>query len=364
MNRVFGVTFTSLLVGPILFAVVLLPGAAATAPPAAAAQAQLSLAGTTWRLVEFQSMDDAIGTQRPEDPSAYTMRLNGDGTATMRLDCNRATGTWSSAPGDDPASGRFTFGPLAVTRALCPPPSMGERIAADAQYVRSYLLREGKLYLSLMADAGIYVWEADAAASMQEVPAAPEDGGPRAFTVTGGPEVALRQDPSAAAAVVATYAPGTLLNNLGCRRAGQQVWCDVQEIGGGPRGFVAAALLEPAVSPDGTVATGPDDSALRAGQGDFDATGYIPCAQSPGQPMGQCPFSVARAGGGYATVVITRPDGGDRIIFFQLGRPIGFSFSQAEGAALEFGASRESDLNLVRIGPERYEIPDAVVLGG
>ncbi len=30
----------------------------------------------------------------------------------------------------------------------------------------------------------------------------------------------------------------------------------------------------------------------------------------------------------------------------------------------EFSASRESDLNHVRIGDERYEIPDAVILGG
>jgi len=28
-------------------------------------------------------------------------------------------------------------------------------------YVRSYTLKDGKLYLSLMADAGIYVWEAE-----------------------------------------------------------------------------------------------------------------------------------------------------------------------------------------------------------
>lgn len=109
---------------------------------------------------------------------------------------------------------------------------------------------------------------------------------------------------------------------------------------------------------------GPDDSALRAGQGDFDATGNIPCAQSTGQPMGQCAFSVARAGGGYATVVVMRPGGRDRIIYFQMGMPIGFSFSEAEGDYPEFEATREGDLSLVRIGTERYEIPDAVVHGG
>lgn len=117
------------------------------------------LKGTKWRLVEFQSMSDRIGTIRPDDPSVYTMRLNGDGTVVMRLNCNRARGTWSAEPSADDRSGRFAFGPLATTRAICPPPSMDERIAADAEYVRSYLLRGDRLYLSLMADAGIYAWE-------------------------------------------------------------------------------------------------------------------------------------------------------------------------------------------------------------
>ncbi len=58
-----------------------------------------------------------------------------------------------------PRNGSFKFGPLATTKALCPPPSMDEQVASDAQYVRSYLLKDGRLYLSLMADGGIYVWE-------------------------------------------------------------------------------------------------------------------------------------------------------------------------------------------------------------
>jgi len=137
------------------------PSAAAAEGQAQAAPAPTAgpLAGTDWRLVEIQSMDDAQGTTKPDDPSLYTMRLNDDGTANMRLNCNRANGTWSAEPGADESSGRFTFGPLAMTRALCPPPSLDERIAKDAEYVRSYLLRDGRLYLSLMADGGIYTWE-------------------------------------------------------------------------------------------------------------------------------------------------------------------------------------------------------------
>ena len=136
------------------------------APPAGGNGAPASpaagnpLSGTAWRLIEIQSMDDAVGSTGVADPSLYTMRLNADGSVALRLNCNSATGTWSAeAAGSDPSSGRFEFGPLAATMALCPPPSLDEQVTKQAPYFRSYLLNEGRLYLSLMADGGIFVWE-------------------------------------------------------------------------------------------------------------------------------------------------------------------------------------------------------------
>lgn len=117
------------------------------------------LADTQWQLVQFQSMDDAIGTQKPQEPARYTMRLNSDGTVVLKLNCNMARGSWAIAPGADPSNGSFRFGPLMMTRAFCPPPSMDQQIARQAEYFRSYLLRDGRLHLSLMADGGIYSWE-------------------------------------------------------------------------------------------------------------------------------------------------------------------------------------------------------------
>lgn len=196
------------------------------------------------------------------------------------------------------------------------------------------------------------------------VPAAPEEGGPRLWEVAGVSQgLHLREAASLTGKVIATYAPGTLLDNLGCLEAEDGVWCDVQQLGGGPRGYVAARFLEPAVSPDGSPAMGPDTSALRAGQGDFDATGQIPCAQYAGQPTAQCSFGVSRAGGGDATVVVTKPGGAKRALFFRNGIPIGADTSEADGYH-ELSATKERDLHLIRVGPERYEIPDAVVLGG
>ena len=135
------------------------PGAVTT-PPSATSPAAVTLPGSNWRLVEFRSSDDAIGVVRPDDPSKYTMSLGTDGRVAMRLDCNRANGPWSSKASSQD-SGSFTFGNLAMTRALCPPPSLDQQIARDAGFVRSYLLRGGNLYLNLMADGGTYVWSPD-----------------------------------------------------------------------------------------------------------------------------------------------------------------------------------------------------------
>lgn len=133
-------------------------GAGAATPGPSANAAVAALGDRAWQLVEIQSMDDAQGTLRPDGPSKYVMRLAADGTVSMRLNCNSATGSWSAEPSADPANGRFEFGPLAATAAACPPPSLDERVSGQAQYVRGYLLKDGRLYLSLMADGGILVW--------------------------------------------------------------------------------------------------------------------------------------------------------------------------------------------------------------
>ncbi len=104
-------------------------------------------------------------------------------------------------------------------------------------------------------------------------------------------------------------------------------------------------------------------SAERAGMGDFDATGQIPCAQVAGQPMGHCDFGVAREGGGGATVVVTRPDGRTRALFFENGAFLSADTSQADGYPA-YSATKEADLFQVKVGDERYEIPEAVILGG
>jgi len=104
--------------------------------------------GPTWWLVAHQSMDDAIGTRRPAAP--YSLRFESDGSLFLRAHCNRGQGRWLY----DAPSG-LRLGPLALTRAACPPGSLYDRIVSDLEYVRSFVLRDGGLFLATLADGAI-----------------------------------------------------------------------------------------------------------------------------------------------------------------------------------------------------------------
>lgn len=121
-----------------------------------------------------------------------------------------------------------------------------------------------------------------------------------------------------------------------------------------PRG---AKIARFAVNP------GHAEASRQLGQGKFNATGNVPCAQHAGQPMTQCKFGVSRSGNGTATVVVTRPDGRTRAIFFKEGKAVSADTSQADGYNV-FRVTKQTDLFMITIGMERYEIPEAVVFGG
>jgi len=350
---------------PPLLILSLLPVIAQSAPdeieqPEAASY----LPGHSWQLVEILSMDGTV--KKPDDRSLYTVDFKTDGTVQIRADCNRGRGGWTSS-----SPGTLEFTQIAATLAMCPPDSLHDPFMALFPYVRSYVVKSGHLFLATMADGSITEFEPVAgdveaiseAQPAEAAPAAPEDGGPLNWEVISEGVLRMRGEPSTSAEVVSTLNKGTILDNLGCQQAEGRAWCYVQPFGGGPVGFVASEFLQPAVGPDGAVATGPDNSAQRAGQGDFDATGKIPCVQTEGQPMGQCDFGVARHGGGFASVVVTKGDGMKRTLFFRRGVATGADTSEADGYH-EFSGAIEGGLYMIRVGPERYEIPEAVIFGG
>ena len=120
--------------------------------PISPRSAKANLGGTSWQLVKFQGGDGTVLT--PEDRSKYTLAFAPDGVMTARIDCNRARAGWKSSE-----PGRLEFGPIAATRAQCPPGSLHDQIMKQLPHVRSYLVKDGHLYLSLMADGGVYEFE-------------------------------------------------------------------------------------------------------------------------------------------------------------------------------------------------------------
>lgn len=138
-----------------------LAGTASGCSPKAAAD---PLTGTSWQLLGIDSMaPEEQPNTTIQDPAKYTVTFGDDGRAAFQVDCNRGSSTWqfSSAA---PDSGSLTFGPIALTRMFCPQPSADTQVAAALGRVRSYLIQDGKLHLSLEADGGIMHWQPSTAA--------------------------------------------------------------------------------------------------------------------------------------------------------------------------------------------------------
>jgi heat shock protein HslJ len=132
-----------------LAAALCLANAAPLAPVQAATE---SLAGTTWRLVQFQG-NSGQGLLQDEG-SNYTVEFRADSTVAVQMDCHRGRGTWVSR-----SPSQLEVGPLALTRATCPRSSLNDQIAMQWPSVRSYALRDTHLFLSLTAGGGTYEFE-------------------------------------------------------------------------------------------------------------------------------------------------------------------------------------------------------------
>lgn len=128
------------------------PPVAAAEEPSQTEDTVHELAGTSWRLVKIMGMDDSV--VEPDDRSLYTLEFGTDGQASLLADCNQGNGSWISESGP-----QLEFGPIAATMAMCPPGSLADRYLAEFQWVRSYVMNDGHLFLATMADGSIIEFE-------------------------------------------------------------------------------------------------------------------------------------------------------------------------------------------------------------
>ncbi|MEW9922295.1 META domain-containing protein [Marimonas sp. MJW-29] len=294
------------------------------------------------------------------------MALNGEasvGPATFQVAFD---GSFSGTTGCNSFQGKAVFedgaivveGPVAMTKMACP----GNRLAAQEDGFGDLLggrmsvafnpisdvltLSNGETTVELVRRTG---W----GAGLPELPethagVGPPAGSPPYLNPFGlSEDLPINAQPDTSSDVVGGAFSGQVLRNLGC----ESDWCRVEPLDGSFSGWSQRTYLERS------------DSILRAAQRVFDAVGPVPCAVGEGTPMGTCGMGVARDQGGTATVVVAKPDGVSRILFFTDGAFIGSDTSQA-GGGFESSAVRERDLTLIRVDNERYEIVDAVIFGG
>ena len=112
---------------------------------------QTNLQGTSWQLVKVHAGRKIV---TPDDGSKYTISFGTDGQLSARVDCNRGRGTWKIS-----SANQVSFGPLALTRAMCPPESLHDQMVRDLVIVRSYTIEGGHLFLWLKGKAGAYEFE-------------------------------------------------------------------------------------------------------------------------------------------------------------------------------------------------------------
>lgn len=105
------------------------------------------LTESVWDLIQIQSMDDS--TYRPTSAGRYQLNFLQSGAIAVSTDCNQHSGIWSRT------GASLTIELTLSTRMACPPQSLHDRFIRDLVAVRSFLLRDGRLYLATFADGAI-----------------------------------------------------------------------------------------------------------------------------------------------------------------------------------------------------------------
>jgi heat shock protein HslJ/uncharacterized lipoprotein NlpE involved in copper resistance len=115
-----------------------------------AAMSPVSLEGVVWQLREIQMMDDTVF--RPADPAAYTLQFSADGSVAVQADCNQGSGPYTRR------DSQLTFGPLAVTEAMCAADSLSDRMLQGLNDAHSFVMDAGNLAIAFGPDSGILVF--------------------------------------------------------------------------------------------------------------------------------------------------------------------------------------------------------------
>jgi para-nitrobenzyl esterase len=122
----------------------LLPGTVNAPPPPLAAAGDTMLTGTVWR---WSQTATGSNSTKPDAPERYTLEFQPGGMVAVRADCNRGSGSYLLN------GSALTFGPLAMTRAACPPGSRDTEFLRELAAVQGQRFNGDDLVLTL-SDSG------------------------------------------------------------------------------------------------------------------------------------------------------------------------------------------------------------------
>ena len=113
-----------------------------------------------------------------EDKTKYTISFGSDGRVSVRIDCNRGVGPWKSS-----GQNQLRLGPLALTRAMCPPQYFNDHLSSDLDLARSYSIQNEHLFLSLEG-GGVYEFERMGSVAQDRGQSSVISNGPITYTCT------------------------------------------------------------------------------------------------------------------------------------------------------------------------------------
>ena len=123
-------------------------GATTTSTTADSVTSAIELTTNPWL---WQSFTDPVESFELDNPEAYTVAFNSDGSVNIVADCNNASGSYTAS---DDGSLSIEIGPS--TLAACPPESRSEAFIQKLGFVSNFFFENGILYLDTMADGGTF----------------------------------------------------------------------------------------------------------------------------------------------------------------------------------------------------------------
>ena len=84
----------------------------------------------------------------PSNPSNYTLEFQTAETVLVKADCNTGSGSYKVE------GSSITFGPMAMTRMMCPPGSLDTKFLQGLGAARIYRVALDHMMFDLAADSG------------------------------------------------------------------------------------------------------------------------------------------------------------------------------------------------------------------